>query len=192
MNKLDGHSIAALIVVALLAGSAYVFHSEVMKYVRVVLEAGHLRTGIVLVVFVIVATHSIKVKTRSENGVFVIKSGFIPLDVFLTFVTYSAVATTACSLLEGAVIQQFFGDATYFTKFDQLDIYVLLGVASLLLWYVILHMYILARELFFKDSPYEVSTEERHNKVRPREALARFTGRLSASVSPHTNNIMET
>lgn len=163
MNKLDGCSIAAFIAVALLAGAAYVFHSEVMIYVRLVLETGHLSTGIVLIVFVIVTTHSIKVKNRYENGVFVIKSGFIILDVFLTFGTYYAVATTACSLLEGAVIQQFFGDVTYFTKFDQLDIYVLLGVASLLLWYVIIHMYILSRELFFKDSPYEASTEERHS-----------------------------
>lgn len=173
MNRLDGRSIAALIGVAALAGAAYIFHSTVMKNVRIVLEAGHLRTGMILVVFIVVATHSIKVKSRAENGVFVIRSGFIPLDVFLTFSTYSAVATTACSLLEGAVIQQFFGDVTYFTKFDQLDIYVLLGVASLLLWYVILHMYILARELFFKDTPYEVSTEERHNKaIQPTATVA--------------------
>lgn len=80
-----------------------------------------------------------------------------------------AVSTTACSLLEGAFLQQFY-DATYFLKFDQLDIYVLIGVSALLLWYVVLHIYQLGVELLFPVSTPELSTEELHNKSRQLDA----------------------
>ncbi len=160
MSQLNRSSVIALIGVAVFAVSAYISQSEIMRYVRVVLEEGYLRMGIILMIFTIVTVHVIKIKSKFANKVFVVESGFTFLDGFLTFGTYSAVTTTACSLLEGAVIQQFFGDIIYFSKFNQVDIYVLLGVSGLLLWYVILHMYILARELLFKNSSYEVVNEE--------------------------------
>ena len=163
MNRIDGKWTVSFLVVMVLAVSAYVYESEVMQYVRIILESGYLKASFMLPILVIVFMHAIKMEAPMDNSVFVVRLGFVPLDVVLTSATYCAVAATACSLLEGAVVQQYFGDVEYFANFESLDIWVILGVSVLLLWYVILHMYILARELFFRGVPYKVSTKGWHD-----------------------------
>jgi len=163
-KSIDKSSVVALIIVGLLAVASYFFKEQAMQLTRSILEDGYLRITIIFGVVVIIFTHSIRVKNKKDNGVFIIRSGFIPLDIFLSCGTYIAVTTTACSLMEGAFIQQFFDDVKYFNQFSNLDVYVLLGVAALLIWYVVFHMYTLAGELVFNASKISASDEEPHNK----------------------------
>jgi len=164
IKTIDLSSVAALTIVTLLALISYFYQETAMQLIRLILEAGYLNNVIIYSVVIIIFTHSIKVKNKKDNGVFIIRSGFVPLDVFLSCSTYIAVSTTACSLMEGAFVQQFFGDVQYFTQFTNLDVYVLLGVAALLIWYVIFHMYTLAGELVFNASSITASNKDMHIK----------------------------
>lgn len=166
MRQPDIGSILAAMFVGLLAVCSYFFQREAMNMLRVVLEKGHLTTLLILIVMVIVITHSIKVKPQNSSGNFFIRSGLIPLDIVLTLSTYIAISTTACALLEGAFVQKFYG-VTYFTKFSDLDVYVLLGVSALLIWYVLFHMYKLAVELFFPSETPILSSAKQHVSYRP-------------------------
>lgn len=160
---MDRNSIIAFVFVGILAFITAFYQSEMADYVRLVLEKGYLKKVIFVSVVVVVLTHAVRVKSNDSAGM-VVRTGFLPLDIGLTIGTYSAVSTTACSLLEGAFIQTFYGDVVYFTKFEALDINVLLGVSGLLLWYVVFHMFILGKELFFPKYRAVASTEKKHNK----------------------------
>lgn len=155
MKRVDFNSLMALIFVGVLAALAYFFQDALKSNLRFILEGGFLEVFLVISVAVVVLSHSLKVNESDENSPLIFKSGFKPLDVFLTVGTYVAITSTACSLLEGAYIQQVFG-VEYFTKFGELDINVLIGVSALLMWYVIFHMYKMLKELLF--IPEEVST----------------------------------
>ena len=159
MTNVDKSSLAAMIFIAALAITAFFFQNEVMKFLRLILEKGHLKSILIIVVAVIIISHSVKVKPNNDSSNVMIRSGLVPLDIFLTLSTYVAVTTTACSLLEGAFIQQFY-DVQYFSKFNDLDVYVLLGVAALLLWYVAFHMYKMFFDLLFKTETVTSSNKE--------------------------------
>lgn len=174
MRQPDRGSMLAAAFVGLLAIGSYFYQYEAMDMLRVILEKGHLTALLVLTVMIIVVTHAIKVKPQNSNGNVFIRSGLIPLDIVLTLSTYIAVSTTACALLEGAFVQKFYG-VTYFTKFSDLDVYVLLGVSALLIWYVLFHMYKLAIELFFPSETPMLSIVKQHERniePRPREEQA--------------------
>lgn len=163
MRKFDVGSGISIIFVAALAAISYFYKDIAMSTMGLALENGYLEIFLNMAIVIIVFTHSIKVQAQSSNRSLLVRSGFLPIDIFLTIGTYMAVSTTACSLLEGAFLQQFY-DVIYFLKFDQLDIYVLIGVSALLLWYVALHVYQLGIELLFPVAITELSTEEMHNK----------------------------
>lgn len=167
MHKIDTSSLFSITFIAILAISSYLFKIELMNYVRLVLENGQLKSVLLIFVTIIVISHSIKIKADSGASSAIIHSGLLPLDIFLTLGTYIAITTTACSLLEGAFIQKFFG-IEYFSKFNDLDIYVLLGVAALLLWYVAFHMYKMASEVLFKTETVSISNTVLHNQsIKP-------------------------
>lgn len=161
MNRVDKSSLLAMVFVAFLAITTYFFQSEVMSSMRLILEKGQLQAVLLIVTVIIILSHAIKIKSTSDSSNVMIRSGLVPLDIFLTLSTYTAVTTTACSLLEGAFIQKFYG-VKYFNKFSGLDIYVLLGVAALLLWYVAFHMYKMCVELLFRAEIVSISTEKKH------------------------------
>lgn len=164
MKKLDLGSLMAFSFVAGLAIIAYIFKVQFMEYIRMVLAGGQLKVVLLLAIIAIIVTHAFKVKPGNDTSNVMIRSGLIPLDTFLTLGTYVAVTTTACSLIEGAFMQQFF-EITYFTKFGELDVYVLLGVGALLLWYVAFHMYRMSIEILFKVE--EVSTPSKGILPKP-------------------------
>ncbi|WP_323898876.1 hypothetical protein [Aeromonas caviae] len=166
MRQPDRGSILAAMFVGFLAICSYFFQHEAMNMLKVFLEKGHLTALLVLTVMIIVITHSIKVKPQNSSGNAFIRSGLIPLDIVLTLSTYIAVSTTACALLEGAFVQKFYG-VTYFTKFSDLDVHVLLGVSALLIWYVLFHMYKLAVELFFPSETPVLSSAKKHVSYSP-------------------------
>ncbi len=161
MHKIDKSSLLAILFVAALAIASFLFKKELMGFTRVVLENGELKAILLICISVIVVSHSIKIKPENDSSNVMIRSGVLPLDICLTLGTYIAITTTACSLLEGAFVQQFFG-VEYFTKFEDLDIYVLLGVAALLLWYVVFHMYKMISELLFNTEKVSKSSIENH------------------------------
>ncbi|MDD8060782.1 hypothetical protein [Shewanella metallivivens] len=169
MRRFDIGSGISIVFVAVLAAVAYFYQDVAMGTMRQALENGYLKIFLNMIILIIVLTHTIKVQAQSSSRSLLVKSGFLPVDMSLTIGTYMAVSTTACSLLEGAFLQQFY-DVTYFLKFDQLDIYVLIGVSALLLWYVALHMYQIGVELLFPVATPELSTEEMHNKSRQSDA----------------------
>ncbi|QYJ85648.1 hypothetical protein K0I73_15895 [Shewanella mesophila] len=169
MRKFDFSSGISIIFVAALATVAYFYQDIAMGTVRLILEKGYLKIFLNMAIGIIVFTHSLKVQSQNSSRSLLVKSGFLPIDISLTIGTYMAVSTTACSLLEGAFLQQFY-DVTYFLKFDQLDIYVLIGVSALLLWYVALHIYQLGVELLFPVVTPELSSEVMHNKSRQQDA----------------------
>lgn len=145
---MDRNSLYATIAIALLAFVAYYYQEAVSSYIRIILERGYLKVLLSIFVIAIVTVHSFRVKEIPSDRM-VITTGFKQFDAIMTIMTYTAIVTTASSLLEGAFIQKFYDDAVYFTKFNSYDIGVLLAVSALLLWYVLFHVYILARELFF-------------------------------------------
>lgn len=163
MNKIDKKSLFAILFVAILAILSFLFKIEIMNLMRIVLEKGHLKAILLILVSIIVITHPVKIRPENDSSNLMIRSGVVPLDIFLTLSTYMAITTTACSLLEGAFIQNFFG-VIYFNRFEELDIYVLLGVATLLLWYVSFHMYKMTVELLFITKIVSKSSIEMHNK----------------------------
>lgn len=169
MRKFDVGSGISIIFVAALAAVAYFYQDIAMGSMRLILENAYLKIFLNMAIGIIVFTHSIKVQAQSSSRSLLVKSGFLPIDISLTIGTYMAVSTTACSLLEGAFLQQFY-DVTYFLKFDQLDIYVLIGVSALLLWYVALHIYQLGVELLFPVVTPELSSELMHNNSRQPDA----------------------
>lgn len=148
MKNMSKSSLIAIFVVSILAILALVFDSQVMSLTKSALENGYIKSGMILAVVIVVVSHSIMIKENS-NSPLVMKFGIKPLDAFLTIGTYSAISSTACSLLEGAFIQFFFETPIYFTRFQSLDLFVLLGVSALLLWYVIFHLYLLTKEFLF-------------------------------------------
>ncbi len=164
MSRIDTSSLFAIFFVAALAVVAYLFKIEIMDYMRLILENGYLKSILLILVAIIVISHSIKVKPGNDSSNVMIRSGLIPIDISLTLGTYFAVTTTACSLLEGSFIQNFY-DVQYFIKFKDLDIYVLLGVSALLLWYVAFHMYKMLVELLFKSEEISMATNNLHNNL---------------------------
>lgn len=169
MSQLDTSSLLSTCFIAALSILTYFFQSEVLDFLRLILEKKYLKSILIITVSIIVVSHSIRISPDNDSAGVMIRSGLVPLDLFLTLGTYIAITTTACSLLEGAFIQQFFSDVEYFTKFRDLDIYVLLGVSALLLWYVVFHMYKMGLELFFKRENISKSTQEQHNKSNQSE-----------------------
>jgi hypothetical protein len=71
------------------------------------------------------------------------------LDALLNFATYAAVSSTALSLLKGIVVQHYFQDAVYFNDFSSYDIYSMLGVSCLLLWFSVFKTAQLIKEALF-------------------------------------------
>ena len=165
MRRFDLGSGISISFVGVLALVTYFYQDNAMGAMRLVLENGYLKIFLNMAIVVIVLTHAIKVGSQGDSTELIVKSGFLPIDIFLTVGTYTAVSMTACSLLEGAFLQQFY-QIQYFLKFGQLDIYVLLGVSALLLWYVALHMYKLGVELLFPVVEVRLSTEEMHDKSK--------------------------
>lgn len=163
MDKINKSSLIAILFVAILAVTSFLFKTELMNFIRIVFENGQFKAVLLMLVSVVVISHSIKVKPENDSSNVMIRSGLLPLDIFLTLGTYVAVTTTACSLLEGAFLQNFFG-VEYFSKFEDLDVYVLLGVAALLLWYVAFHMFKMVSELLFNTEQVSRATLEMHNK----------------------------
>ncbi|MBB1315954.1 hypothetical protein [Aliivibrio sp. SR45-2] len=163
MKQPDLGSILAAGFVAFLAIGSNIYEENAMVFIRSILEKGHLNTSLVIIVLVIVITHAIKIRPQNSSNSVFIRSGLIPLDIVLTLSTYIAVSTTACALLEGAFIQKFY-HVVYFTKFSVLDIYVLMGVSALLIWYVLFHMYKLSIELFFPSKTLKLSSADMHKK----------------------------
>ena len=162
MRRPDMGSIYAAVIIGVLACGSFFFKNEAMNFMRLILEKDYLNSCLILVILIIVVTHAIKVKPQKTSEKTLIRSGFIPLDIFLTLGTYIAVTKTACSLLEGAFIQNFY-DVVYFTRFSSLDIYVLLGVSAFLIWYVLLDIYKLSIELFFPLETPKLSDASKHN-----------------------------
>ncbi|UKE83561.2 hypothetical protein PJ912_22625 [Pectobacterium colocasium] len=163
MRKFDIGSGISISFVGILAAVAFFNQESSMGIMKLALEKGYLKVFLNIVIVVIVFTHTVKVRSQEDAAGFLVKSGFLPIDMFSTIGTYIAVSSTACSLLEGAILQQFY-QINYFLKFSQLDIYILLGVSALLLWYVILHMYQLGVDLLFPVAKVQISTEEMHKK----------------------------
>lgn len=163
MRKFDIGSGFSILFLGILVAAVYFYQENVMGIMKFILENSYLKIVLNIVIVVIVSTHSIKIRSQEDAVGLLIKVGFLPIDIFLTIGTYIAVSSTACSLLESAFLQKFF-QTTYFLKFDQLDIYVLLGVSALLLWYVVFHMYQLGVDLLFPVAKVQSSTEEMHNK----------------------------
>ncbi|QQA74575.1 hypothetical protein [Pectobacterium parmentieri] len=163
MRKFDIRSGVSISFVGILAIVVFFNQESAMGIIKQVLEQSYLKIFLNIVIVVIVLTHTIKVRSQEDATGFLVKSGFLPIDMFSTIGTYMAVSSTACSLLEGAFLQQFY-EIGYFLKFSQLDIYILFGVSALLLWYVALHMYQLGVDLLFPLEKVQISTEEMHNK----------------------------
>ncbi|MFJ5361895.1 hypothetical protein ACIPUG_13170 [Pectobacterium sp. CHL-2024] len=163
MRKFDIGSGVSILFLGVLVVIVYFYQENVMGTMRLIFENSYLKITLNIAIMVIVFTHSVKIRAQEDSVGLLIKVGFLPIDIFLTIGTYIAVSSTACSLLEGAFLQKFY-QTTYFLKFDQLDIYVLLGVSALLLWYVVFHMYQLVVDLLFPVEKVQRSTEEMHNK----------------------------
>ena len=87
MTKIDKSSLLAIIFVATLAITTYFFQGDVMKFLRLILEQGHLKSLLIIVVAVIIISHSIKVKPNNDSSNIMIRSGLVPLDIFLTLST---------------------------------------------------------------------------------------------------------
>lgn len=60
-----------------------------------VLENSYLKIFLNIVIVVIVLTHTIKVSLQEDAAGFLVKSGFLPIDMFSTIGTYMAVSSTA-------------------------------------------------------------------------------------------------
>ena len=148
MGRINKGSLLAILFVSVLAIASYSFKIELMKTTRAILENELFKNIPAICISIIVISHSIKTKPENDSSNVMIRSGFRLLDTFLTLGTYILVTRTACSLLEGAFVQTFF-DVEYFAKFNELDVYVLLGVVALLLWYVAFNMYKMINELLF-------------------------------------------
>lgn len=159
MKKININSLMALIFVGILAISAYYFQESIKVNLKLVLVQGYLKAILILFVSIVILTHSLKVTSAESDSLVMYRSGFKPLDVVLTLGTYLAITSTACSLLEGAYLQQFF-QIEYFKKFEQLDIYTLLGVSALLLWYVVFHMYKLLKEFLLISDDVSIVPEK--------------------------------
>jgi hypothetical protein len=132
---------------------------EVMLGVRWLLESGWFKGILLSYICVTIISHSITVKESDLLDIPLFRTQINkPLDTVLTIGTYVAVASTATTLLKGAYIQQFYGDIIYFREFGKLDIYSLLGVASLLLWYVLFHTSRMFKEALFISVKAEKAT----------------------------------
>ena len=160
VNKVDTKSVLSLLTVLALAGTTTVFKDEVFKFVRLALESDTINTLLSIVIVAAVFIHTVKIKDRSDTKAYIINSKFAPLDMILSMGSYLAVSRTATSLIEGAFIQEFYGTPTYFAKFNQLDIYVLIGVSGLLLWHVIWNMYLLITDIVIKSGAGVVDAVE--------------------------------
>ncbi|WP_152960817.1 hypothetical protein [Pseudoalteromonas sp. P1-9] len=100
----------------------------------------------------------IRVNSKTKSSIFMFRSGFPVIDSVLNWATYYSVTSTACVLLEGAYLQKFY-NIQYYTKFNGLDINVMLGVCALLLWYVSLHIFKMGQELLFKPEEVVIAAE---------------------------------
>ena len=113
MTKVDKSSLIAMIFIAILDVRTYFFQNEVMKFLRLILEKGYLKSNsmvlnggyiLIIIVAVIIISHSLKVKPNNDSSNVMIRS----VGIFLTLSTYVAVTTTACSLLESAFLIKIF------------------------------------------------------------------------------------
>ncbi len=104
MTKVDKSSLIAMIFIAILDVRTYFFQNEVMKFLRLILEKGYLKSILIIIVAVIIISHSLKVKPNNDSSNVMIRS----VGIFLTLSTYVAVTTTACSLLESAFLIKIF------------------------------------------------------------------------------------
>lgn len=138
-----------IFLILLIIGTA-LYKDEVMSSVRWCLESGWFKGVLLSYIVITIVSHAIAVKESDLSDIPLFKTQINkPLDVMLTIGTYVAVGSTASTLLKGAYIQQFYGDVMYFNEFGKVDIYSLLGVAALLLWYVLFHTSRMFKEALF-------------------------------------------
>lgn len=150
MKRINSKVLLSMIFLILLSSSAIVFKKDVMDSIRWLLESGWLRVGLLMYIVVTIIIHSFFIEETYLSDVPLFQSRISkPLYIFLTIGTYAAVTSTAVTLLKGAYIQQFYGDVIYFNEFEKIDIYALLGVATLLLWYAIFNTSRLLKEALF-------------------------------------------
>ncbi|RLA82888.1 MAG: hypothetical protein DRG78_05920 [Epsilonproteobacteria bacterium] len=122
---------------------------EVMLIIRWLLESGTFNNILTISIWIVILAHSFTVDETNLTQISLFNTQIKLIDTLLLIATYVTVASTASSLLKGAYIQQFYNDTVYFNEFDKLDIYLLIGVPILLLWYIILNISKMFKEALF-------------------------------------------
>ncbi|EOB6680487.1 hypothetical protein [Vibrio campbellii] len=106
-----------------------------MQYIRDFLESGYLMIICLIFVVVSIVCHASFVP-ESNLDVPMFKSNQMwILEVIVNIATYTAITSTAITLLKAIYIQQFYGDIQYFHQFESYDIYTMFAVSGVLLWF---------------------------------------------------------
>jgi hypothetical protein len=108
---------------------------QVMSGTRFLLESGYLMMACLTFVVVSIFCHTLFV-TESTLEVPMFKSNQLwLLEIAVNIATYTAITSTAITLLKALYIQEFYGDVQYFLEFKNYDIYTMFGVSGVLLWF---------------------------------------------------------
>ncbi len=132
--------LAFIAVIVVIICVFFEFRSESIKcFLRYLLESDLLFKLLSFYVIPVVVTYGINVPGDILEDIPVFRLQLTkPIDIALNLGTFMAMSRTGASLLEGTYMEIFFGkDKQYFAEFDKLDVYVLMGLAWFLLWYVI-------------------------------------------------------
>jgi hypothetical protein len=149
MKKFNLKFIASIIFLLVLVIIVLSMKDEVMFRIRWILESGIFEILLITSICIVILAHAFTVKETNLTQISLFNTQFKWLNAILSIATYATVASSASSLLKGAYIQQFYGDIIYFNEFNEIDIYLLIGVPIILLWYIISNIAKMFKEALF-------------------------------------------
>ena len=132
MNK---NVLISAVFLFLISISILFYKIEIMEGITILLKSNYLRYACLIFIFISIVCNTYYVPESTLENVPMFKSNsYRFFEGVLNFATYSAVASTAISLLKGLYLQTV-NNELYFLKFSDYDIYIMFAVSGLLLWF---------------------------------------------------------
>jgi hypothetical protein len=132
----------------------FYWKSEFQEAIKFLFESNYLWRAYNITVIIIFALHGFFVNSSESYDFKLLKSEMVLFDSIVNMATYIAVGSTALSLLKGIYLQEVF-NSTYFINFEKYDLFTMIGVSVVLLWFSITRVWKVAIEVLYYN-PQEV------------------------------------
>ncbi len=156
MNKQVNKNVIYAAIGLLLLSLAYqFFENEFKEAIKYLFETNYLWNGYNFIVVVVFFLHALFINNSQSYDFNVLKGELPFLDAFLNVATYIAVGSTALSLLKGIYLQEVF-EVIYFKNYQNYDLYAMIGVSVILLWFSITRVWRVGVEVVYHKPSQQI------------------------------------